>query len=209
MRRRRLLFTLAAAVLAGCSLLSSPPVRYFEIQPTAGQPLPGAKLPALLVPDFSAVSPYDRLRVVIRKSPVELRADRTLQWATEPGRMLAQGLRARLQASERFESVRRQTSPQPPYAVDGQIEALEIDDVSHTVRLALRLSVRRTEDGVLIDQITSDEQQPVKSRRPADGILALRDIYSHMLDGLAERVIDAVRKDLPGAAAHARAPGGP
>ncbi len=203
MTRRLLLFTLVAATLAGCSLLSSPPVRYFEIQPTPGQPGPGGKLPAVLVPDFRAVSPYDRLRVVIRKSPVELQADRTLQWATEPGRMLAQGLRARLQASGRFASVRRQSSPQPPYAVDGQIDALEIDDVSHTAHLALRLSVRRTEDGTLVAQLSADEQQPVKSRDPADGILALRNIYSHMLDDLDARVIDTIEQDLHRAPASA------
>lgn len=201
MVRRVLLATMAALALAGCSLFSARPVRYFEIQPTPGKPVPGPKLPAVLVPDFGSATPYDRLRVVIRKSTVELQDDRTLQWVSAPGRMLAQGLRDRLEAAERFESVRREASPRPPYAIEGQVEALEIDDVSGTARLKVHLSIRRTDGGVLIDETTFDEQRPVNGHNRSEAIVVLRDIYSQLLDRVTERIINAIQQDVQRTAA--------
>jgi ABC-type uncharacterized transport system auxiliary subunit len=204
MARRLLLITLTTLALAGCSFFTARPVRYFDIQPTPGKPVPGPKLPTVLVPDFNSATPYDRLRLVIRKSIVELQADRTLQWVSVPGRMLAQGLRSRLEATERFENVRREASPRPPYVVEGRVEALEIDDVSDTARLKVRLSIRRTDDGVLIDQTTVDEQHPANGHKPSEAILVLRDIYSQQLDGLTERIINVLQQDVQRTAARGK-----
>lgn len=213
MVRRLLLITLATLALAGCSFFTARPVRYFEIQPTPGKPVPGPKLPTVLVPDFGSATPYDRLRVVIRKSTVELQDDRTLQWVSVPGRMLAQGLRDRLEAAGRFESVRREASPRPPYLIEGYVEALEIDDVSDTARLKVHVSILRTDGGVLVDETTVDEQRPVNGHGRSEAIMVLRDIYSQLLDGLTERIINAIQQDVQRTAAGGKraadAPSGP
>jgi ABC-type uncharacterized transport system auxiliary subunit len=197
MVRRLLAAALAALSLSGCSLgLTAPPVRYFEIVTSGAQPLAGRKLPPVAVPDFRSLSPYDHLRLVIRKSPVELEANRTLQWATLPGRMLAQGLAARLQGTDRFESVLHEGTPQPPYEIQGLVQAIELTTKPATAHLALRVTVRRSENGAVIDEQSVDETRPVKGRGAADGVLELRDMYNQVLDRLTPQIIDAIQRDV-------------
>ncbi|MBI4516065.1 MAG: membrane integrity-associated transporter subunit PqiC [Deltaproteobacteria bacterium] len=182
-------------VLTGCGI-TAPRVRYFEIRPAPAGALAGPKLPAILVPDFGCVSAYDHLRVVIRRSPVEVGASRSLQWSTVPGRMLAQGLSERLEQSRRFENVRREAKPKPPYTLEGQVQVIELNEhPTRTVRLGFHLSVRRSEDGTVIGEETIDETRPAPGGDPADGILVLRDLYSEILDGVTARVIAALERD--------------
>lgn len=192
-------------MLTGCGL-TAPAVRYFEIRPTPAEHRAGPPLPSILVPDFSCIAAYDNLRLIIRKSPVELAASRNLQWTTVPGRMLAQGLRARLESTGRFETVRREATPRPPYSVEGLVQVIELsEEKSPTVRLGLHLNVRRNADGAAIGEESVDETRPVNGRDPADGILALRDLYSQVLDGVTDHVIAAIEQDLqrpPARAAH-------
>jgi ABC-type uncharacterized transport system auxiliary subunit len=189
------------ALLAACAL-TAPQVRYFEIRPILGPPQPGPKLPSILVPDFSCLAAYDHLRLVVRKSPVEVGGSRSLQWTTVPGRMLAQGLRARLEASGRFETVRREASPRPPYTVEGQVQVIELSEEKEaTARLALHLNVRRSADGVVIGEEFIDESRPFDRSDSANGVLVMRDLYSQILDGVTEKVIAAVAGDLQAKAA--------
>ncbi|MBI1815146.1 MAG: membrane integrity-associated transporter subunit PqiC [Deltaproteobacteria bacterium] len=190
-------------VLVGCSL-SAPQVRYFEIRPTAAAKKEGAQLPSILVPDFSCIAAYDHLRLVIRKSPVEVVSSRNLQWTTTPGRMLAQGLRSRLEATGRFETVRREANPRPPYVIEALVQTIELStEQAATARLALHLNVRRSADGSVIGEEFVDESRTVTGRDQADGILALRDLYSQILDGVSDNIIAVIERDLQRPAAHA------
>ena len=185
-----------AVLVTGCGL-TAPAVRYFEIRPTPAERQSGPPLPSILVPDFSCIAAYDNLRLVIRKSAVELAASRNLQWTTVPGRMLAQGLRSRLENTGRFETVRREASPRPPYSVEGLVQVIELsEEKAPTARLALHLNVRRNADGAAIGEESIDESRPIGGRDPAEGILALRDLYSQVLDGVTDRVIAAIEQDL-------------
>jgi ABC-type uncharacterized transport system auxiliary subunit len=194
----------AVLIAAGCGF-TAPPIRYFEIRPEAVGTQPGPKLPSIMVPDFACLSAYDQLRVVLRKSPVEVMTSRNLQWTTVPGRMLAEGLRSRLSEIGRFEMVRREASPRPPYTVEGLVQLIELSEKPKlTARLALQVDVRRTADGEIISEESVDESQPAKGDSPTDGILALQELYSHILDDLSRRIIAAIEKDIQGAKADAR-----
>jgi ABC-type uncharacterized transport system auxiliary subunit len=194
----------AVLIAAGCGF-TAPPIRYFEIRPEAVGTQPGPKLPSIMVPDFACLSAYDQLRVVLRKSPVEVMTSRNLQWTTVPGRMLAEGLRSRLSEIGRFEMVRREASPRPPYTVEGLVQLIELREKPKlTARLALQVDVRRTADGEIISEESVDESQPAKGDSPTDGILALQELYSHILDDLSRRIIAAIEKDIQGAKADAR-----
>lgn len=183
-------------VTAGCGF-TAPPVRYFEIRPTSIDRQAGPKLPSILVPDFGCLSAYDHLRLVLRKSPVEVVTSRSLQWTTSPGRMLAQGLRSRLDATGRFETVQRDARPRPPYAVEGLVQAIELSEAPRlTARLALDVRVRRTVDGSVLREELIEESQPAEGDSPGDGVLALRELYSHILDRLSARIISAIEEDL-------------
>ncbi|HVN83462.1 MAG TPA: ABC-type transport auxiliary lipoprotein family protein [Candidatus Binatia bacterium] len=195
MQRLGVLAVLALGI-AGCSLTAKP-VRYFELRPTRAERQAGPPLPSILVPDFGCVAAYDQLRLVIRKSAVEFAASRNLQWTTAPGRMLAQGLRARLEGTGRFETVRREATPRPPYTVEGLVQTIELsEEQAPTVQLALHLNIRRSNDGTVIDEASIDEARPVGSRDPAASVLVLRDLYSQVLAGVTDRIISAIERDL-------------
>lgn len=202
MRRARLVAALVALVTTGCGL-TAPAVRYFELRPTPAERRPGPLLPSILVPDFSCIAAYDNLRLVIRKSPVEVAASRNLQWTTVPGRMLAQGLRARLESTGRFETIRREASPRPPYTVEGLVQIIELsEEKSPTARLALHLNVRRNSDGSVMGEQSPDETRPVSGHDPAQGVMTLRDLYSQMLDQIADYIISVVEQDVQRQATH-------
>ena len=182
--------------VSACSL-TSPQVRYFELRPTLGSPEPGPKLPSILVPDFSCLAAYDHLRLVVRKSPVEVSGSRSLQWTTVPGRMLAQGLRARLESTGRFETVRREASPRPPYTVEGLVQVVELSEEKEPLaRLAMHLNIRRSSDGTVIGEEFIDESRPYNGRDPASGILAMRELYSKILDGASTQIITVIERDV-------------
>jgi len=174
-------------------------VRYFEVRPEGVGRQPGPKLPSIMIADFGSLSAYDQLRVVLRKSPVEVVTSRNLQWTTVPGRMLAQGLRSRLTDMGRFEMVRREATPRPPYTVEGLVELIELSEKPKlTARLALQVSVRRTADGEILTEESVEESRTAEGDNPGDGISALQELYSHILDGLAHRIIAAIEEDLQG-----------
>lgn len=180
----------------GCGFTAAP-VRYFEVRPAIVGAQPGPTLPSIVVRDFACLPAYDQLRVVIRTSPVEVVTRRNLQWITVPGRMLAQGLRSRLEEIGRFETVRKTTSPRAPYIIEALVHVIELSETPKlTARLALQLTVRRRADGEVICEESVDESQPAEGRSPADGILALREVYSRILDGLTDRIVAAVQTDL-------------
>jgi ABC-type uncharacterized transport system auxiliary subunit len=185
-----------ALVVAGCGL-TAPPVRYFEVRPVRGEAASGAKvLPSIVVPNFSCLSAYDHLRVVVRRSPVEVVTSRNLQWTTTPGRMLSQGMRLYLEGTGRFETVRRDAKPLPPYTVEGQVQVIElIEDPEPSARLALHVNVRRSADGAVVAEESIDETRKAKSGDAADGVLALRDLYTEVLERLSAEVIAAIEKD--------------
>jgi ABC-type uncharacterized transport system auxiliary subunit len=186
---------LAATLVVGCSF-AAPPIRYFEVrapQATAGE---GAMLPSVVVPNFSCLAAYDHLRVVMRRSPVEVVTSRTLQWTTVPGRMIAQGVRVQLEGTKRFETVRRDAKPLPPYSVEGQVQVIELNEhPSMSARLALHINVRRTTDGAVIEELFIDETAPAGGNDAADGVLALRDLFGRILEDLAARVVKAIEDD--------------
>lgn len=193
----RMSVALIALVLAGCSFAAAPPVRYFEVRAPAAEVREGAMLPSVIVPNFSCLAAYDHLRVVLRRSPVEVVTSRTLQWTTVPGRMIAQGVRFHLEATKRFETVRRRARPLPPYAVEGQVQVIELNESpSMGARLGMHISVRRTADGTVIEELFIDESATADGRDPADGVLALRDLLGRILEGLDDRVIEAIENDV-------------
>ncbi len=193
---------MAAVVLAGCSFAAAPPVRYFEVRAPREEPHEGAMLPSVIVPNFSCLAAYDHLRVVLRRSDVEVVTSRTLQWTTVPGRMMAQAVRFHLEATTRFESVRRRARPEPPYAVEGQVQVIELSE-SPTMgaRLGLHINVRRTADGTVIEELFIDESTTADGTDPADGVLALRQLLGRILHDLDERVIQAIENDVRSGAA--------
>jgi uncharacterized lipoprotein YmbA len=180
---------------AACGF-TAPRVRYFEVRPTIIDRQAGPFLPAIQVPDFDCVSTYDQVRIVVRRSPVEVVTSRNLQWTTGPGRMLAQGLRERLEATGRFEAVSRTPTRRPRYAIDGLVQVIELDEApTWTARLALEATLRRTDGEVLLVSRV-EESQNAAGRTPADGVLALRALYSRFLDGLTQKIIAAIEQDL-------------
>jgi ABC-type uncharacterized transport system auxiliary subunit len=194
--RAALAAALAAALMA-CSL-SAPPIRYFEVRPTRGEAATAAPtLPSVIVPNFSCLSAYDHLRVVVRRSDVEVVTSRSLQWTTVPGRMLSQGVRYYLEGTGRFETVRRDAKPRPPYTVEGQVQVIElIEKPAPAARLALHVNVRRSADGVVIAEEFIDESRKADGADPGDGILAMRALYTEILARLSARVIAAIEKDV-------------
>jgi len=196
-RLARASVAMVAVMLAGCSFASAPPVRYFEVRAPRAEVREGIMLPSVIVPNFSCLAAYDHLRVVLRRSDVEVVTSRTLQWTTVPGRMMAQAVRFHLEATTRFESVRRRARPEPPYAVEGQVQVIELtESPSMGARLGLHINVRRTADGAVIDELFIDESTTADGRDPADGVLALRQLLGRILDDLGERVIAAIENDV-------------
>jgi len=187
----------AGMVLAwGCSL-SAPPVRYFEVRPPAVEKQDGPRLPSIIVPNFSCLSAYDHLRVVVRRSPVEVATSRTLQWTTVPGRMFAQGLRFHLESTGRFETVRRDAKPVPPYTIEGQVQAIElIESPGMAGHLALHLNVRRSEDGTVIGEKFVDATRAADGDDVSDGVLAVRELYAAELEDLTTWIVDVIEQDL-------------
>jgi ABC-type uncharacterized transport system auxiliary subunit len=198
--RQRLEGTILAAclvaILPACSFTAAP-VRYFEIRPPGPERHSGSKLPSVMVPDFSCLSAYDHLRVVLRKSTVEVLTSRNLQWTTVPGRMIAQGLRGYLEATGRFETVRRDAKPPPPYTIEGLLQVIELDEKPKlSARLAMHINVRRSADGSVIGEEFIDQTRAAKGGDFADGVMALRDLYAEVLADLSGRIIAAVEEDL-------------
>ena len=192
---RRTCLAVAAAFLVGCGF-TAPRVRYFDVRPIGIERQEGERLPPIAVPDFGCSSTYDHVRVVLRRSPVEVVSSRNLQWTTAPGRMLAQGMRYRLGETGRFESVKRDKGVRLPYTAEGVVQAIELNEEPRlTARLALQVSVRRSLDGIVIYEESVDETQAASGEDPAEGVVALRALYSEILDGLVERVIKAVEDD--------------
>jgi ABC-type uncharacterized transport system auxiliary subunit len=180
---------------AACGFTAAP-VRYFEVGPGTIERQTGPQLPAVLVPDFDCAPAYDNLRLVMRRSPVEVSTTRNLQWTTAPGRMLAHGLRRQLEGTGRFEAVGRAVTPPPPYRVEGFVRAIELDkQPTLTARLALDVSVRRTADGRVIHEDLVAQSRAASGQKPADGVLALRELYGIMLQGISARIIAAIETD--------------
>jgi len=201
-RRRPLAWVLLTALIsltaAACSF-TAPPVRYFEVGPGTIERHAGPRLPSVLVPDFECAPAYDNLRLVLRKSPVELSTSRNLQWTTAPGRMLAHGLRLQLEGTGRFEAVARAATPPPPYRVEGFVRAIELDEQpTLTARLALDVSVRRSADDRVLYENVVDQTRAASNQKPVDGVLALRELYGIMLQGMVTQIMTAIENDQQG-----------
>lgn len=193
----RRLRCLVLVALCGCGFAAAPPVRYFEVRPPAAESQQQARLPSVMVPDFSCLSAYDHLRVVQRRSPVEVITSRNLQWTTPPGRMLAQGMRVQLESTGRFETVRRDVMPRPPYIIEGQVQAIELSSGSPmTARLALHINVRRSADGAVIGEESIDDTAEAGGGDVTAGVLELRDLYGRILAGLSARIAAVIEEDL-------------
>ena len=197
-RGRARLAIVVAVVLAGCMFAAAPPVRYFEVRAPREEPHAGAMLPSVIVPNFSCLAAYDHLRVVLRRSDVEVVTSRRLQWTTVPGRMMAQAVRVHLKATTRFESVRRRARPEPPYAVEGQVQVIELSkSPTMGARLGMHINVRRTSDGGVIEELFIDESTTADgsgSGRRCPG--APSSCSVRILHDLDERVIQAIENDV-------------
>jgi ABC-type uncharacterized transport system auxiliary subunit len=198
---RTMLLALLAAVV-GCSFVA-PPIRYFEVRPAIPEHAKTSApvLPPIIIPDFSCVAAYDNLRVVMRKSPVEVLTSRSLQWTTVPGRMIAQGFRLYMESTGRFQTVRRDQKPKPPYSIEGQVQVIELNEVPKmSARLAMHLNVRRNADDAVIAEEYYDESRDAAGNDPGAGVTALRELYGDILARASAKLIEAIAADVKGAA---------
>jgi hypothetical protein len=110
---------------------------------------------------------------------------------------MAQGMRVHLESTGRFETVRRDVMPRPPYIIEGQVQAIELGEGSAaTVRLALHINVRRSADGAVIGEASIDETAEAPRGDVSAGVLALRDLYARILDDLGGRIGAVIEEDL-------------
>jgi hypothetical protein len=119
--------------------------------------------------------------------------------------MLAQGLRFYLESTGRFETVRRDAKPTPPYTVEGQVQAIElIRDPAMAGHLALHLNVRRSEDGTVIGEKFVDATRDAPGDDVSDGVLAVRELYAAELEDLSAWILAVIETDLASGSAASR-----
>lgn len=143
---------------------------------------------SLVVARFETQFVYDRLELVYRPAPHELRFDAYRLWAARPGRMLSDAVADHLRATGRFAAV----STHPPLAADFELRGLveRLEEVDHdkthwTARLAMRFELVALPGDQVVWRHAFDTERALAAPRPGDVVTTLDAILADELARLS------------------------
>lgn len=192
-RQTRRLFGAIALFVAplGCfGIIREPARHYFVLHlpqaPAAPVPVPGM----VRVRDLDTESAYDRLGLVVRRSPYELTFRARDTWAVKPGRMLSDALARAMAERHTFVGVTRELSERrPDYLMAGELHALEVDQSTPRwqAHLSVTLQLSAVGDGTILWTRNFDERESVAGQDYAAAVQAFSRAFARITDAaLAE-----------------------
>lgn len=208
---------LAGVCLVACLGLArcfggSPQPRYFALEPEPPAHAAGTPYPfTLLVRRFDTALAYDRVEIVYRPRPHEVRFYEYRLWIAKPGRMLSEVVAAHIDALGLFDAVTMRSTEQPAqYELRG--EELAIDELDSSAvepapegrgaefwkaRLAMKLVMSSLDTGKVVWEHEFDAVRDVERRDPRAVVAALAGILEDEL-GRAMRGLDRAFAGLTG-----------
>ncbi|NUN15792.1 MAG: membrane integrity-associated transporter subunit PqiC [Myxococcales bacterium] len=177
----------------GC-LGGAPPARtYFALQyPTDGvQRYSEHKYPVILrIRPFTATVAYDKQEIVYRTSPYEFQYYWFKLWAAKPKRMVEELTASYLRDARLFQEVIKNVTTRAP-ELDLECEILAIEELDSTestwfARLALRYSLVRSMDRVVLWEYEFDEKKPVYNHTPAFVVKAMTELFTEQLGKMTD-----------------------
>lgn len=195
---------LAAAAIAGCSVLpKAPPQAYYDLQYEAEPVQCASSYPSPVeVWDFSAAAPYDRTDMVVT-SGREVSPSRGHQWVDRPGALVASKLLRDLNDGRLFPLAVSPRDPQgAPLELTGDVYrfAWEKEGGSARARLEADVILRTTGERaqVLLHRRYDVRSEPVISTDDAS-------VFARAMSGVAARFSVLLRHDLCAASSPAAA----
>ncbi len=194
---------IALAGPVGCLGSAPPPeMRYFRLPLWEGVRSAGTdKLPVVIqVESLDVLPDYDRVRIVYRVSPEQLRHYRYRQWVVKPGRLFRESLERFLMATGRFRGVTSQSQPIPTYVLRGRVLSIEqVEEGTHREKWFAHANVElhlvRASDGKRIWSLHIVTKSRVRKRTPQQIVRTLtRDLRTHLLKQLPG-LVSAIRQD--------------
>jgi len=167
---------LLAAIIAGCA--KPPSKQYYTLNyvppSMARRIMPNPYSCVVRLKEFSIEDAYNRLQIVYRLSPYELRYYNYRLWAVKPTRMVTDLLFKHLNSVELVSGVVRRFDEgrKPDYEISGNIEALEEYDSEDLLfaHITIRVNLTRLSDGANIYSRHFDIRKKV-FRREADFVI--------------------------------------
>jgi len=190
-----ILAAIAAVIIAGCTKL--PPKQYYTLSyvppSMARRIMPSPYSCVVRLKEFTIEDAYNRLQIVYRLSPYELRYYNYRFWAVKPTRMVTDLVFKHLNSVELVSGVVRRFDEgrKPDYEISGNIEALEEYDSGEDLLFAhvsMRVNMTRLSDGANIYSRHFDIRKKV-FRREAD--LVIREM-SQIVEYVLTQAIDDI-----------------
>lgn len=203
MRRLVAMWILLTALGPAACFSSSPPpvMTFFRLPVWIGVKSGRApSLPAVLQVEALDVLPaYDRMRIVYRISPVQLRNYRLRQWVVKPGRLLQESLQRYFKSTGAFREVTSASRPIPSYVLRGLVVTLEQVErkrgAAWYAALDVRLGVYRASDGVRVWHARLQGEVRVTPRTPKAVVTAMTRLLRARLDRATPGLLRALRQD--------------
>ena len=137
------------------------------------------------VRQFDVANAYDRSEIVYRSSAFELRYYAYRLWVSKPRKLLAELLSSYLRTSNIVSDVVMQIGEKlPDYTLESDVIAIEELDSTRDqwfAHLAMRFSLVRYEDKLVVWQYGFDEKKRVYQRDPTYVVKALSDIFREQM----------------------------
>jgi ABC-type uncharacterized transport system auxiliary subunit len=187
-----------ALLFAGCLFSSVPIKKYFLLNylPSANRErLSPSPYPCTIrLRDFNIEDAYNRPQIVFRQSPFELRYYYYRVWAVRPDRMITDLVYKHLLSANIVSTVVRRfdEGANPDYELTGVIEAIDEYDSDELwfAHLALRLTLTRTSDGIMMYTRRFDLRKRVYEHKPENVIRELSSLMEFIMNQ-AVRDLDA------------------
>ena len=180
---------LFTTLLAGCLFSSIPIKKYYLLNyvPSANRERisPSAYPCAVRLREFAIEDAYNRPQIVFRQSPFELRYYYYRVWAVKPARMITDLVYKHLLSANVFSTIVRRfdEGAMPDYELTGVIEAIDEYDSEELwfAHIALRLTLRRMSDGIIMYTRRFDLRKRVFEHKPENVIREMSSLMEFIM----------------------------
>lgn len=181
---------LITALLAGCLFSSVPIKKYYLLNyvPSTNRERtsPGPYPCTVRLRDFDIEDAYNRPQIVFRQSPFELRYYYYRVWAVKPARMITDLVYKHLLSANLVSAIIRRFDEgpsQPDYELTGVIEAIDEYDSDELwfAHIALRLTLTRVSDGIIMYTRRFDLRKRVFEHKPENVIREMSSLMEFMM----------------------------
>jgi ABC-type uncharacterized transport system auxiliary subunit len=178
-----------ALLFAGCIFSSVPIKKYFllnYIPATSRERLSPSPYPCTIrLREFNIEDAYNRPQIVFRQSPFELRYYYYRVWAVKPARMITDLVYKHLLTANLVSAVVRRFDEgvKPDYELSGVIEAIDEYDSEELwfAHIALRLSLTRVSDGIMMYTRRFDLRKRVYEHKPENVIREMSSLMEFIM----------------------------